>query len=113
MSANVIETGDQGFDEAVLQAPEPVLVDFWAPWCGPCRMIAPILEDLAGTYKGRLRVVKVNADENEVAGRYGIHSLPSLVFFKEGREALRIIGALPRAKLAAAVEEVLAGSPVA
>jgi thioredoxin 1 len=116
MSANVIVTDDRGFASTVLQADTPVLVDFWAAWCGPCRMIAPILEDLAGVYSGRLRVVKVDADENqEVAGQYGIHSLPSLVFFKDGREVQRIIGAWPKAKLAAAIEEVLAttGSPVA
>jgi thioredoxin 1 len=115
MSANVIVTDDRGFAATVLQADTPVLVDFWAAWCGPCRMIAPILEDLAGVYRGRLRVVKVDADENEVAGQYGIQSLPSLVFFKDGREVQRIIGAWPRAKLAAAIEGVLAttGAPVA
>jgi thioredoxin 1 len=116
MSANVIVTDDRGFASTVLQADMPVLVDFWAPWCPPCRMIAPILDDLAGVYQGRLRVVKVNADDSvEVAGQYGIHSLPSLVFFKDVREVQRIIGAWPRAKLAAAIDEVLAaaGSQVA
>jgi thioredoxin 1 len=108
MSANVISTDDRGFERTVLQSPEPVLVDFWAPWCGPCRRISPIVEELAGEYAGRLRAVKVNVDESpDVAGRYGIMSIPALVFFKDGREVGRVIGAVPKARLAGAVEQVL------
>src|SRR5690348_13785375 len=108
MSANVISTDDQGFEKAVLQSSEPVLVDFWAPWCGPCRMVAPVVEELAGQYAGRLRAVKVNVDESpNVAGRYGIMSIPSLVFFKNGQEVNRVVGAVPKARLANAVEQVL------
>lgn len=108
MSENVIATDDRGFDSTVLQAEVPVLVDFWAPWCGPCRMVAPVVEELAGQYAGKLRAVKVNVDDSPaVAGKYGIQSIPSLVFFKNGKEAGRVIGAVPKARLAQAIDQVL------
>ena len=111
MSTDVLSTDDRGFEVIVLQSQEPVLVDFWAPWCPPCRQIAPIVEELAGEYEGRLRAVKVNVDDSpDVAGRYGIMSIPALVFFKDGREVGRVIGAVPKARLARAVEQVL-GAP--
>ena len=111
MSTDVLSTDDRGFEVAVLQSQEPVLVDFWAPWCGPCRQISPIVEELAGEYEGRLRTVKVNVDDSPgVAGHYGIMSIPALVFFKDGREVGRVIGAVPKARLARAVEQVL-GAP--
>src|SRR5207248_1248253 len=108
MSAHVISTDDQGFEKTVLQSPEPVLVDFWAPWCPPCRQIAPVVEELAGEYEGRLRAVKVNVDDSpDVASHYGIMSIPALVFFKDGREVGRVVGAVPKVRLAGAVEQVL------
>ena len=108
MSADVLSTDDRGFEVAVLQSHEPVLVDFWAPWCGPCRQIAPIVEELAGEYEGRLRAAKVNVDDSpDVAGRYGIMSIPALVFFKDGQEVGRVVGAVPKARLAGAIEQVL------
>jgi thioredoxin 1 len=111
MSAHVISTDDQGFEKTVLQSKEPVLVDFWAPWCGPCRLISPVVEELAGEYEGRLRAVKVNVDDSpDVAGHYGIMSIPALVFFKDGREVGRVVGAVPKAQLAGAVEQVLDAS---
>src|SRR5579871_6029106 len=114
MSANVIVTDDRGFDRAVLQAEAPVLVDFWAEWCPPCRMIAPLVEQLAGEYAGRLRTVKVNVDDSpHVAARYGIQSIPTLVLFKQGKEVRRLIGARPKAELAAAIQAVLAPATVA
>ena len=113
MSANVISTDDQGFDKTVLQSGEPVLVDFWAPWCGPCRLVAPVVDELAGEYAGRLRAVKVTVDDSqEVAGKYGIQSIPSLVFFKNGQEVKRVIGALPKAQIARAIDEVLGTAQV-
>lgn len=108
MSANVISTDDQGFEKTVLQSSEPVLVDFWAPWCGPCRVVAPAVEELAGQYAGQLRAVKVNVDDSpDVSSRYGIMSIPSLVFFKDGQEVGRVIGAVPKAQIASAIEKVL------
>lgn len=112
MSANVINADDQGFEKAVLQANEPVLVDFWAPWCPPCRAIGPVIEELAGEYSGRLRAVKVNVDDSpDVASRYGIMSIPALLFFKDGQEVGRVIGAVPKAQLSGAIEQVLQGAP--
>jgi len=108
MSANLITTDDRGFEETVLKSEEPVLVDFWAPWCGPCRLISPVVEELAGEYEGRLRAVKVNVDDSpDVAIRYGIMSIPALVFFNDGREVGRVVGAVPKARLAGTVEQVL------
>src|SRR5438552_622460 len=108
MSENVVHADDQGFEKAVLQAAEPVLVDFWAPWCGPCKAIAPVVEELAVQYAGRLRTVKVNVDESpEVSGRFGVMSIPSLLFFSGGQEVGRIIGAVPRPQIVGAIEKVL------
>ncbi len=109
MSANVISTDDRGFERAVLQAEVPVLVDFWAPWCGPCHMVAPVVEQLAGEYAGRLRTVKVNVDDSPtVAGRYGIQSIPTLALFRQGKEVGRLIGVHPKAELARAIDKALA-----
>jgi thioredoxin 1 len=114
MSANVIHTDDQGFEKAVLQSEQPVLVDFWAEWCGPCKMVAPIVEDLAGEYAGKLRTVKVDVDQSpNLAGRYGISGIPALVFFNDGKEVDRVVGALPKPRLKAAIEKVLAKTSVA
>jgi thioredoxin 1 len=115
MGSNVIHTDERGFEKTVLQSTQPVVVDFWAPWCGPCRMIAPMLDELSKEYEGRLRVVKVNADENpDLLGRLGIQGIPTLIFFKDGKEAQRVVGARPKAQLTGVVEQVLAttASPV-
>lgn len=107
-----IEVNDQEFGSKVLEADKPVLVDFWAPWCGPCRMVAPVLEELAGVYADRLTIAKVNTDDNqEVAGRLGIRGIPTLILFSGGREVERIVGALPKAALQARLDSAL-GAPV-
>ena len=96
----VDKVSDATFDSEVLKAQEPVVVDFWAEWCGPCRMIAPALEEIAGTMAGRIKVVKLNVDENPAtATKYGIMSIPTLMIFKNGQLASRQIGAQPKQKL--------------
>ncbi len=97
MSDAIKHVSDATFDSDVLQAETPVLVDFWAPWCGPCRMIAPIVEELADEYVGKLVVAKVNTDENpEVPGKLGIRGIPTLILFSGGKEVDRMVGFAPK-----------------
>ena len=99
MSAPV-KVSDASFLNDVLNAKKPVVVDFWAEWCGPCRMIAPALEEIAGTLNGKVKIVKLNVDENpQTAAKYGIQSIPTLMIFKNGQMASRQIGAAPKQKL--------------
>jgi len=108
--ANPQEVTDTDFETLVLQSPLPALVDFWAPWCGPCRMVAPIVEELAQEYEGQLAVFKVNTDDNfQTAARYGIHSIPTLLIFKDGKLAEQVVGFRPKAELRRRLEQVLAG----
>jgi len=104
------EFTDANFDQEVLKSDTPVLVDFWAPWCGPCRMVAPIVAEISTEYAGKLKVGKVNTDDNqEVAVRYGIMSIPTLMIFKGGEVADRVVGALPKQALTGKIDAVLAG----
>lgn len=95
-----IHVTDETFDSEVLQSDKPVLTDFWADWCGPCKMIAPILEDIANEYEEDLTIAKVDVDENPgIAMRYGIQSIPTLILFKNGQEATRLVGAMSKERL--------------
>ena len=108
MSTHVIDLKDPDFRREVLEAEEPVLVDFTAEWCAPCRAITPALEALASEYKGRVKVTRLDVDDNlETAQQYGIRSMPTLLFFKQGKVVGQIVGALPRARLEGAVQQHL------
>ena len=99
---------DTTFEQEVLQAGKPVLVDFWAPWCGPCRMVAPVVEELAEEYAGKVEFVKVNTDENpEISVKYGIRSIPTLLVFKGGQPVGEIIGFRPKSDLKKRLDAVV------
>ena len=106
--AHPTDTTDSTFDVDVLNSELPVLVDFWAPWCGPCRMVAPVVEELADDYDGQVKFVKLNTDENpQVAGKYGIRSIPTLLIFKGGENVGQVVGFRPKSELAKHIDAVL------
>jgi thioredoxin 1 len=99
---------DETFEQEVIESSVPVLVDFWAPWCGPCRMVAPVVDEIAEQYAGQVKVVKVNTDDNpSVASKYGIRSIPTLMIFKGGQRVDMVVGAVPKTTLASTLEKYI------
>lgn len=110
MASDLIQhVSDASFESDVLKADKPVLVDYWAEWCGPCKMIAPILDEVSASYKDKLRIAKMNVDENrEIPAKFGIRGIPTLMLFKDGQLAATKVGALSKAQLVAFIDQQLA-----
>ena len=107
MGIAVTDVNDTNFQTEVIESDKPVLVDFWAPWCGPCRMVAPVLEEIAAE-RDDVRIVKLNVDENQAtAGQYGVMSIPTMIIFKAGQPAKQIVGTQPKKKLLSEIEPVV------
>ena len=110
MGTDVLKITDQNFDAEVIKSSTPVLVDFWAEWCGPCRIMIPILDELAPSYKGKVKIGKLNVDENQNAPtKFGVMNIPTMILFKNGVEAERIIGASSKNDLKQKIDRILAG----
>ena len=108
MAENILNVNDDSFDEDVLNSDTPVLIDYWAEWCGPCKMIAPTLEEVASEYQGRVKVAKLNIDDNPgTPPKYGIRSIPTLMLFKSGQVEATKVGAVSKAQLTAFLDETL------
>ena len=104
----IVEVSDGSFDQEVLNSEIPVLVDFWAPWCGPCRAIAPVIEELAGEYAGKLKVAKCNVDNNpNTPAKYGIRAIPTLILFKNGKAVEQITGVVAKSQIVTTIDKVI------
>ncbi|MBU1062016.1 MAG: thioredoxin [Candidatus Omnitrophica bacterium] len=107
MAQNVLELTNENFEQEVLRSSKPVIVDFWAPWCMPCKMIAPIVGEVSETYNGKCKVVKLNIDNAmKVATKFGVMNIPTVIFFKDGREVTRVVGVVPKDTIIEKIEEM-------
>lgn len=110
MGNDVLKVTDANFDSEVAKSNIPVLVDFWAEWCGPCRLMIPVLDELAGAYKGKMKIGKLNVDENQDAPtKFGVMNIPTMIVFKNGKEAERFVGAMSKGDLQKKLDKALAG----
>jgi thioredoxin 1 len=108
MAGNVVEVSDAEFESSIIQSDKPALVDFWAEWCQPCKMLAPTVEEIAGEYIDKVRVAKVNVDDNPAtATKFGIRGIPTLLLFKEGKVVQQLVGVKPKADITKAIDEIL------
>jgi len=108
MAKDILEIEDNTFEDEVMKAKQPVMVDFWAPWCGPCKALSPVIEELAGTFGDRIKFTKCNVDDNPITpSKFGIRSIPTLIFFKNGQVMDQIIGAVAKSKLENAINKIL------
>lgn len=109
---HALKVDEASWDAEVMKAPGLVLVDFWAVWCGPCQMVAPIIDELSAEYAGKVKVMKLNTDENpEIAGRYQVMSIPTILIFKNGQPVERLVGAMPKRKFKEVLDSLLAETP--